>query len=94
MLPKFWYSKYRKEPISAFILIIGVVDGVLGGFSERWTLLSLGLLLVATSAVVRWLQIQKTEHKVSQQTPRRYLPPSQSQIPLPILKSKKYDRSK
>jgi hypothetical protein len=92
LLPKFFYSAYRKEPISAFILIMGVVDGLLGGFNQSWTLLSLGLLLVATSAAVRWLQIQKTQNSLSQQTPRRYLPPSKSQTSLPMLKSKKYDR--
>lgn len=91
LIPKFLYSSYRKEPISSFILIMGVIDGILGGFSERWTLLSLGLLLVASSAAVRWLQIQKTEktNSVSQQTTRRYLPPSTSSNPLPTLKSRR-----
>lgn len=91
LFPKFLYSAYRKEPISSFILIMGVVDGILGGFSERWTLVSLGLFLLVISAVVRWLQIQKNQKVVSQQSPRRYLPPSQSPTPLPTLKRKKYN---
>jgi hypothetical protein len=94
LLPKLFYSAYRKEPISAFILIMGVVDGLLGGFNHNWTLLSLGLLLVVTSAAVRWLQIQKAQNSVSQQTPRRYLPPSKSKTALPILKSKNYQQNK
>jgi hypothetical protein len=92
LLPKFFRSAYRKEPISTFILIMGVVDGILGGFNESWTLLSLGLLLVVTSAAVRWLQIQKNQNTVAPQSPRRYLPPSKSLSPLPMLKSKKYDQ--
>ena len=92
LLPKQLYSAYRKEPISSFILIMGVVDGILGGFNHSWTLVSFGLLLLVTSATVRWLQVQKTENSISQQSPRRYLPPSEGQTPLPILKHKQYKK--
>lgn len=89
LIPKSLYSTYRKEPISAFILIIGVVDGIIGGFSEHWTLLSLGLLLVVTSATVRWLQIQKSQNSITKQSSNRYLPSSTSHTPLPTLKTQK-----
>ena len=92
LLPRFLKSVYRREPISTFIFIIGAVDALLGGFGERWTLLSLGLLLVVSSAAVRWLQVQKAQNFVSQQGSRRYLPPSSSQTPLPTLKSEKHRR--
>ena len=93
LLPRFLKSVYRKEPISTFIFIIGAVDALLGGFSERWTLLSLGILLVASSAAVRWLQLQKAQNFISQQAPRRYLPSSSSQTPLPTLRSEKHRNS-
>ena len=89
-LPRFLKKAYYKEPISAFILIVGVVDALIGGFNERWTLLSLGLVLVFSSAVMRWLQSQKINNSISQQPPRRYLPPNSGQNALPVLKSKKH----
>jgi hypothetical protein len=83
-------SIYRKEKISAFIFTLGAMDAILGGFSERWTLLSLGILLVIIGGWMRWLQVQKTNKTVSLSTPRRYLPPSRSDLtPLPALKRKR-----
>jgi hypothetical protein len=87
------YSTYRKERISAFILIIGVVDGIIGGFNEHWTLLSLGVLLVITSATVRWLQIQKSQNSQTKELPKRYLSPSTSYNPLPTITIKKNMRT-
>ncbi len=85
MLSKFFFSSYRKEPISAFILIIGVVDGIMGGFSQRWTLVSFGVFFMILSIIVRTLQIKKNSPSVTTQASRRYLPPSQSSMPLPSL---------
>jgi hypothetical protein len=83
-------SVYRKEKISAFIFTFGAMDAILGGFSESWTLLSLGILLVLVGSWMRWLQVQKTEKAVSVPTPRRYLTPSGSDLtPLPSLKRKR-----
>lgn len=83
-------SIYRKEKISAFIFTFGAMDAILGGFSERWTLLSLGVLLVIIGGWMRWLQIQKTKKAVTFNSPRRYLNPSRSDLtPLPPLKRKR-----
>jgi hypothetical protein len=92
LLPRFLKSVYRKEPISTFIFMVGAVDALLGGFGERWTLLSLGLVLVISSVAVRWLQLQKAQNFISQPAPRRYLPPSPSPTPLPTIKSQKHRR--
>ncbi len=89
VLPRFLKTAYRKEPISAFILVVGVVDALIGGFNERWTLLSFGLILLVISGTVRWLQTQKVNQPLPQKPPRRYLPPSREEQPLPVLKSKK-----
>lgn len=92
LLPKFIKVAYRKEPISSFILIVGAVDAVIGGVGGRWSLLSFGLTMVFVAALVRWLQIQKSQEEVAQQAPRRYLPPSSSRNPLPLLTSEKHRR--
>ncbi len=79
-------SAYRKEPISAFIFLFGTVDVLLGSFSERWTLLSFGMLLVVISFSVRWLQIQQAEKRMKAPIAQRYLNPSKSTMqPLPEL---------
>ncbi len=84
-------SAYRKEPISALIFLVGTVDALLGGFTERWTLLSLGLLLAFLGISVRWLQIQKAEETANSTPTRRYLNPSQYPLqPLPELKSRRH----
>jgi hypothetical protein len=97
-LSKLLKSAYRKEPISGFIFLSGTVDALLGAFNERWTLLSLGIVLVIFSLTVRWLQKQKKPKK-SLHSPivRRYLNPSLSpnqstRQPLPELKRKSYYR--
>lgn len=83
-------SIYRKEKISAFIFTFGAMDAILGGFSERWTLLSLGILLVIIASWMRWLQVQKTKKTLAFNSPRRYLNPSRSDLtPLPPLKRKR-----
>lgn len=85
LLPRFLRSAYRKEPISSFILVVGAVDAVIGGVGERWTLLSFGLMVVLLSVILRWWQTQKAQPLVTENTPRRYLPPSSTRSPLPIL---------
>ena len=78
-------SLYRKEPISGFILTIGIVDAVMGGVGTRWTLLSFGSLLVLAAITLRWWQAQKSETLFSDETPRRYLASRSSNKPLPLL---------
>ncbi len=82
-------SLYRQEPVSAFIVTFGAVDAILGGFGERWTLLSFGLMLVILGVILRWVQSQKEPKAVLSNPPRRYLPPSSNPTqPLPILRKK------
>jgi len=90
-LPRMWKSLYRKEPISSFILIVGLVDAVMGGVGERWTLLGFGVMLIMVGIVTRFLQTQKQGSVAppEEQRARRYLPPSPSPQPLPPLSSKK-----
>jgi hypothetical protein len=85
-------NAYRKEPISAFILTVGAVDAVIGGVGQRWSLLSVGITLVAGAALMRWLQIEKSKAIAIEEKPRYYLPPSSSRTPLPMLTNKKNQR--
>jgi hypothetical protein len=86
---RFLNSVYRKEPISGFILILGLTDAVLGGVGGRWSLFSVGFILALFAIVIRTLQEKKIQ-AVRQERPIRYqLPPTVSNAPLPLLVSKK-----
>ncbi len=92
IFPRFLRTAYRKEPISSFILIVGAVDAAIGGAGQRWTLLSFGVTVILLSVVLRWWQLQKVQAVVSQEPPRRYLPPSSSPTPLPMLTHERHRR--
>lgn len=92
LVPRFLKSAYRKEPISSFILIAGAVDAFIGGVDGQWTLLSFGLAMVFIAVILRWWQIQKAQAVVAEEIPRRFLPPSSSRQPLPMLTSEKHRR--
>ncbi|HEY9599238.1 MAG TPA: hypothetical protein V6D33_16360 [Cyanophyceae cyanobacterium] len=87
--PRILKSAYRKEPISSFIVIVGAVDAVIGGVGERWTLLSLGLMMVMLAVAVRWWQSQRRETNLAEQPVTHYLPPASSRPVLPMLSSTK-----
>ncbi|MGF1542330.1 MAG: hypothetical protein ACFCU5_18110 [Pleurocapsa sp.] len=88
LLAKFIRSVYRKEPISGFLLILGLTDAVIGGVGERWSLLSIGLVVALLGMAVRWKQAAKTSEKAIAVEQARYLlPPTSSRSPLPLLMS-------
>jgi hypothetical protein len=84
LLPRFITRAYRKEPISAFILTIGVVNAIIGGFGERWSLLTLGLLVGTSAIALRWWQSYQYRPISQRQTTTRYLNPSQASPPRPL----------
>jgi hypothetical protein len=92
LVPRFLKSAYRKEPISSFIVIVGAVNAVLGGVGERWTLLSFGVIVMLTAAMLRWWKIHKAQATIPDELPRRFLAPSSPRSPLPLLTSEKQRR--
>ncbi len=91
LLPRFLKSAYRKDPISSFVMTVGAVDAVIGGVGERWTLMSFGIMMILLAIAIRWLQIQRSQENLTEEVSRRYLPPSPSDAPLPMLKTKERD---
>lgn len=85
LIPRFLRVFYRKEPISSFILVVGAVNLVLGGVGQRWSLFSLGLVVAMIAVGLRWWQGQKSTAIASKHQPQRFLPPSSSRPPLPML---------
>ncbi|NEO97909.1 MAG: hypothetical protein F6K58_04210 [Symploca sp. SIO2E9] len=89
LLPRILKSAYRKEPVSSFIIIVGAVNALIGGFDERWSLLTFGMMVVALAFVIRWWQTQRRETELAQQPVTRFLPESSSRPPLPMLTTSK-----
>lgn len=92
LFPRILKAAYRKEPISSFIVIVGVVDAVIGGVGERWSLLSFGLMMVMLAVAIRWWQTQRRETEFADQPVTHYLPPSSSRPVLPMLSANKRQR--
>lgn len=84
LLPRFINRAYRKEPISAFILTIGLVNVVIGGVGERWTLLTLGLLVGTSAIALRWWQGYQYRPISPRKTTPRYLTGSDAPPPPPL----------
>ncbi|OKH18426.1 hypothetical protein [[Limnothrix rosea] IAM M-220] len=80
---KFFTRIYRKEPISSFLIVMGLIQLVIGGVDSQWNLFSLGSGLVLGAFFVRWSQIRKRRMESERVLPRRYLPPSETPSPLP-----------
>ncbi len=81
--PRFLRNAYRKEPISAFLLVMGSVDSAIGGVGGYSSLLVVGVGLMGSALAYRWLQSQRQRpcpEKVAQ-----YALPPQSSRPLPML---------
>lgn len=85
-LPKL-LSAYRKEPLPSVLVTMGAVDAVIGGLGDRWSLFTFGLVTVSIAIGLRWWMLQQRRSYPTEEiaTPR-YLPPSNSQQALPVLK--------
>jgi hypothetical protein len=86
LLPRFITRAYRKEPISAFVFTIGIVNALIGGVGERWTLLTFGLLIGASAIALRWWQGYQTRTVNDRKATARYLTGSDAPRPLPPLR--------
>ena len=92
LITKLFKLTYRREPISGFIVLLGITDAIIGGVAGQISLFSIGLLFVLFGVIVRRSQIRKFQ-RVSLVRPARYrLPPSSSRQPLPLLVRKRSRR--
>jgi hypothetical protein len=60
---RFLRALYRKEPIVGFVATVGVVDAAIGGLTEHWSLLTLGLGTVGGAIALRLWQLQRQSSK-------------------------------
>jgi hypothetical protein len=89
LLPRFFRSAYRREPIASFLMTMGAVDVALGGVSSHGGLLVLGIIILGGALGVKWIQSQRRTDRFAEPVVQHYLPPQSSQSELPMLSIKK-----
>ncbi|MDJ0676308.1 MAG: hypothetical protein QNJ36_13130 [Calothrix sp. MO_167.B42] len=100
VLPRFLKLSYRKEPIVSILITMGIVDALIGGLDDSWSLFIVGLGTTGISLTWRWWRAQQRqplqEEPVAQQQ-QYYLPPqpssSTSTLPMLSIPKKKPPRS-
>ena len=93
VLPRFLKLSYRREPLISVLITIGIVDTLIGGFNDSWSLFGIGLSTIGITGLAllwRWSQnqsLQSKDKKFVAQQQQYYLPsqPISSPPKLPIL---------
>ncbi len=90
MWQKFLKSTYRREPITSFVITMALMELMIGGFEQEWSLLGLAGVMVVGAIVIRYRQGNRQEMRspdLNQRT-EYYLPPASSRPILPRLTDK------
>ncbi len=85
MWSRFIRSAYRKEPISSFVLLVGVAEAVNGGFHSSWSLVTFGFGTMGVAIALRWWKLQHRPIEPVERVPVRYLPSRSSRPQLPAI---------
>ncbi len=83
--PRILKSAYRQEPISSFLILVGVVDATIGGVGSYGSLTFVGLTTVGGALAFRWWQLQRTKPFQPERVAEHYLPAQSSRPQLPML---------
>ena len=83
--PRFLQFTRRKDSLSSFLIIVGLVDTGIGGMGGYGSLLLLGLTVVGGAIALRWRRSHHTSALQPEQVTQRYLPEKSSQSQLPML---------
>jgi hypothetical protein len=85
VLPRFLKSAYRKDPIISVLMTVGVVDALIGGLDDSWSLFAFGLGTAGISLAFKLWRIQQREPLSDAAEVQHYLPPQSSSANLPVL---------
>jgi uncharacterized membrane protein SpoIIM required for sporulation len=85
LLPRFFRSAFRNDPIASFLMTMGAADVALGGVSGHGGLLILGVIVFGGALGLKWTQSQRRTQEFVEQTAQHYLPSESSQSELPML---------
>ncbi|WP_392536132.1 hypothetical protein [Nostoc sp. C117] len=85
VLPRFLKSTYRKEPLISILITMGVVDALIGGLDDRWSLFAFGLGTAGIALGWKLWRIQQRRPLPEEPIVQHYLPSRSSSTALPIL---------
>ncbi len=85
VLPRFLKSAYRKEPLISVLLTIGMVDALIGGLDDSWSLFAFGLGTAGTTLLLKLWRNQQRRPVPQEPVAQHYLPPRSSSSTLPML---------
>jgi hypothetical protein len=85
VLPRFLKSAYRKDPIISVLLTMGLVDALIGGLDDSWTLFAFGLGIAGISLAFKLWRIQQQKPLPDEPVVQHYLPSQSSSPTLPML---------
>ncbi|MBD2345684.1 hypothetical protein [Anabaena subtropica] len=90
VLPRFLKSAYRKEPVISVLITMGVVDALIGGLDDSWSLFAVGLGTAGISLAWKfWRSSQQRRPVPEEPVVQHYLPPRSSSPTLPMLSVQK-----
>jgi hypothetical protein len=85
VLPRFLKSAYRKEPIISALVTMGVVDALIGGLDDSWSLFAFGLGTTGIALAFKLWRMQQRPPLPEEPVVQHYLPSQSSSPPLPIM---------
>ncbi|HIK04352.1 MAG TPA: hypothetical protein IGS40_06505 [Trichormus sp. M33_DOE_039] len=85
VLPRFLKSAYRREPIVSILMTMGVVDALIGGLDDSWSLFAVGLGTAGVTLAFKLWRNSQQQRPVTEEPVVHYLPPRSSSPTLPML---------
>lgn len=94
ILPRFFRSAYRKEPLITVLITMGVVDALIGGLNDSWSLFAFGACAAGLTLSYKWWRVLQRRPLPEEPVIQHYLPSRSSNSALPILNTSKKPSSK
>ncbi|KAF3888324.1 MULTISPECIES: hypothetical protein [Nostocales] len=85
IFPRFVKSAYRREPIISVLITMGILDAVIGGFNDSWSLFVIGLGTAGATLAYRLWRVQQRPPLPEEPVVQHYLPDRSSSSALPML---------
>lgn len=85
VLPRFLKSAYRKDPLLSGLMTMGVVDALIGGLDDSWSLFAFGLGTAGIALAFKLWRMQQRPPLPEEPVVQHYLPSRSSDSALPIL---------
>ncbi len=93
LLPRFIKSSYRKEPLITVLITMGVVDALIGGLNDSWSLFGFGVCAAGLTLSYKWWRVLQRRPFPEEPVIQHYLPSRSSNSALPTLNSYKKNSS-